>query len=77
MERGRIFTGKSVTTSVPSIAIRFHANAEHLEELYASDEETTCKSEKTPFTVSSNLGKIYVLVLGILLIFAYDNFLCC
>lgn len=31
--------GKPLTTSVPSIAIRFHANAEQLEPLYASDEE--------------------------------------
>ena len=30
-----------MTTSVPSISIKFHANAEQLEELYASDEEHT------------------------------------
>lgn len=33
------FLGKPVTTSVPSISIKFHANAEQLEELYVSDEE--------------------------------------
>ncbi|XP_063917342.1 testis-expressed protein 2 isoform X3 [Zophobas morio] len=33
--------GKPVTTSVPTISIKFHANAEQLEELYASDEEHT------------------------------------
>jgi hypothetical protein len=31
--------GKPVTTSVPSISIKFHANAEQLEELYGSDDE--------------------------------------
>lgn len=34
-----LFLGKPLTTSVPSFAIRFHANAEQLEPLYASDEE--------------------------------------
>lgn len=34
-----MIAGKSATTSVPSIAIRFHANAEELEELYCSDQE--------------------------------------
>jgi hypothetical protein len=33
------FLGKPVTTSVPSISIKFHANAEQLEELYGSDDE--------------------------------------
>lgn len=37
--------GKPVTTSVPSIAIRFHANAEEIEELYASDEEQTSAND--------------------------------
>ncbi|XP_045476118.1 testis-expressed protein 2 isoform X2 [Harmonia axyridis] len=32
-------SGKSITTSVPSISIKFHANAEQLEELYGSDDE--------------------------------------
>ncbi|CAG9824129.1 unnamed protein product [Phaedon cochleariae] len=43
--------GKSITTSVPSISIKFHANAEQIEELYASEEETNKsedKSEKSP-----------------------------
>lgn len=41
--------GKPINTSVPSIAIRFHANAEELEELYQSEEESTDKhsNEKT------------------------------
>ncbi|XP_044758998.1 testis-expressed protein 2 isoform X2 [Coccinella septempunctata] len=30
---------KSITTSVPSISIKFHANAEQIEELYGSDDE--------------------------------------
>ncbi|KAL3273247.1 hypothetical protein HHI36_014701 [Cryptolaemus montrouzieri] len=31
--------GKSITTSVPTISIKFHANAEQIEELYGSDDE--------------------------------------
>lgn len=42
-----------MTTSVPSIAIRFNANAEEIEELYGSDEEeqqqkTTGEAESSP-----------------------------
>ncbi|RZC34748.1 testis-expressed sequence 2 protein, partial [Asbolus verrucosus] len=38
---------KPVTTSVPSISIRFHANAEQIEELYASDDEHQSANESS------------------------------
>ncbi|XP_044252894.1 testis-expressed protein 2 isoform X2 [Tribolium madens] len=40
--------GKPVTTSVPTISIKFHANAEQLEELYASDDEHTNDTTTAP-----------------------------
>ncbi|CAH1135926.1 unnamed protein product [Ceutorhynchus assimilis] len=39
--------GKPVTTSVPSISIKFHANAEQIEELHFSEEETPNSEEKS------------------------------
>lgn len=38
--------GKPVTTSVPSISIKFHANAEQIEELRFSDDDTPNSDEK-------------------------------
>lgn len=38
--------GKSITTSVPSFAIRFHAEDEELEEIYPSADETDDDAEK-------------------------------
>lgn len=38
--------GKPVTTSVPSISIKFHANAEKIEELRFSDDDTPNSDEK-------------------------------
>lgn len=35
-----MFLGKSATTSVPSIAVRFNATAEEIEELYAEGDDT-------------------------------------
>ncbi|XP_074039959.1 testis-expressed protein 2 isoform X2 [Leptinotarsa decemlineata] len=54
--------GKSATTSVPSISIKFHANAEQIEELYASDDETSKQEEKsdkvsTATSVPVNIGE--------------------
>lgn len=49
-------SGKPVTTSVPSISIKFHANAEQIEELYMSEDEsntTVDKTEKQPLLSSS------------------------
>lgn len=50
--------GKPVTTSVPSIAIRFNANAEEIEELYGgggvSDEEEPQQRPVATETESSN-----------------------
>lgn len=48
---------KPVTTSVPSIAIKFHANAEQLEELYGSDDDNSTadtKSDKTASTIGES-----------------------
>ncbi|KAJ8915161.1 hypothetical protein NQ315_000413 [Exocentrus adspersus] len=53
MEQGK---SKPVTTSVPSISIRFHANAEQIEELYTSEDEINAgndKNEKAPLLSSS------------------------
>ncbi|KAJ8971840.1 hypothetical protein NQ317_001553 [Molorchus minor] len=53
--------GKPVTTSVPSISIKFHANAEQIEELYASEDETSTnssKADKSPASTSvSTVGE--------------------
>ncbi|KAH1026194.1 hypothetical protein HUJ05_010750 [Dendroctonus ponderosae] len=52
--------GKPVTTSVPSISIKFHANVEQIEELRFSDDETPISEEKNsqfgnlPAVTSSN-----------------------
>ncbi|XP_076272264.1 testis-expressed protein 2 isoform X4 [Rhynchophorus ferrugineus] len=53
--------GKPVTTSVPSISIKFHANAEKIEELRFSDDDTPNSDEKNhqlgnliPITSSSD-----------------------
>ncbi|ERL93017.1 hypothetical protein D910_10319 [Dendroctonus ponderosae] len=54
------FKGKPVTTSVPSISIKFHANVEQIEELRFSDDETPISEEKNsqfgnlPAVTSSN-----------------------
>lgn len=40
-----IFSGKTATSSVPSISIKFHANAEEIEELYPSDEDVKVSNE--------------------------------
>ncbi|CAG9826944.1 unnamed protein product [Diabrotica balteata] len=58
----RIFEGKPVTTSVPQISIKFHANAEQIEELYASEDEATGKNEEKSEITSasstpSNIGE--------------------
>ncbi|XP_018562200.1 testis-expressed protein 2-like isoform X2 [Anoplophora glabripennis] len=48
--------GKPVTTSVPSISIKFHANVEQIEELYMSEDEANTsadKIEKPPLLSSS------------------------
>lgn len=55
--------GKSVTTSVPSISIKFHANAEQIEEFYASEEENNVGNDKAdkvvtiPTSSPLNIGK--------------------
>ncbi|KAJ8942024.1 hypothetical protein NQ318_002778 [Aromia moschata] len=52
----KIIPGKPVTTSVPSISIKFHANVEQIEEFYASEDESaagTGKAEKLPAPSSS------------------------
>ncbi|CAH0564014.1 unnamed protein product [Brassicogethes aeneus] len=59
--------GKPMTTSVPSITVKFHANAEQIEELYASDDEATSHSaaeskstndfDSSPFKYLNRLGK--------------------
>ncbi|XP_056641762.1 testis-expressed protein 2 isoform X3 [Diorhabda sublineata] len=52
---------KPVTTSVPQISIKFHANAEQIEELHASEDEAITKSdekgEKIASTSPSNIGE--------------------
>ncbi|KAK9887753.1 hypothetical protein WA026_000068 [Henosepilachna vigintioctopunctata] len=45
--------GKSITTSVPSISIKFHANAEQLEELYVSDDEQKTEINEKKLSASS------------------------
>lgn len=44
---------KPVTTSVPQISIKFHANAEQIEELYASEDEAITKSEEKGEKIAS------------------------
>ncbi|CAH1104397.1 unnamed protein product [Psylliodes chrysocephalus] len=53
---------KPVTTSVPQISIKFHANAEQIEELYASEDEATNKTDEKNEKLSAsstptNLGE--------------------
>ncbi|XP_068081873.1 testis-expressed protein 2 [Anabrus simplex] len=45
--------GKSIATSVPSFAIRFHSGDEELEEIYPSADETDDEAEKTEDDASS------------------------
>lgn len=46
-----VILGKPVTTSVPSISIKFHANVEEIEELHFSDEETpNCEERSNQFS---------------------------
>ncbi|CAG9860576.1 unnamed protein product [Phyllotreta striolata] len=46
--------GKPVTTSVPQISIKFHANAEEIEELYGSDDEIASKSHEKSDKISAS-----------------------
>ncbi|XP_066253669.1 testis-expressed protein 2 isoform X4 [Euwallacea similis] len=48
--------GKPVTTSVPSISIKFHANVEEIEEVRFSDEETPISEEKNQFGVLQSVS---------------------
>ncbi|PSN49759.1 hypothetical protein C0J52_08478, partial [Blattella germanica] len=49
-------TGKSITTSVPTFAIRFHAEDEELEEIYPSADESDEEAEKQEDESSSSTG---------------------
>ncbi|EFA08264.1 testis-expressed protein 2 isoform X2 [Tribolium castaneum] len=49
--------GKPVTTSVPTISIKFHANAEQLEELYASDDEHNANDAATAQTGAAGVSE--------------------
>ncbi|KAJ4444312.1 hypothetical protein ANN_06104 [Periplaneta americana] len=40
------FLGKTITTSVPTFAFRFHAEDEELEEIYPSADETDEEADK-------------------------------
>lgn len=48
-----MFLGKSITTSVPSISIKFHANAEQIEELYGSEDEQKCEINEKKLTAAT------------------------
>ncbi|KAJ8951537.1 hypothetical protein NQ314_007662 [Rhamnusium bicolor] len=63
-------SGKPVTTSVPSISIKFHANVEQIEELYTSEDENNTYSEKGEkiTSVSSSPSNIVITVSRPLLI---------
>lgn len=50
--------GKPVTTSVPTIAIRFNAGAEEVEEVYGSDNEAADQVEITAATTSATANTV-------------------
>lgn len=55
LDCNNVLLGKPVTTSVPSIAIRFNANAEEIEELYGgSDEEQQQQQQQQTVGESNN-----------------------
>ncbi|KAJ9574852.1 hypothetical protein L9F63_007977, partial [Diploptera punctata] len=56
MDQQKRTPGKSITTSVPTFAIRFHAEDEELEEIYPSAEETDEEAEKQEDESSSSAG---------------------
>nr|CAI5846225.1 unnamed protein product [Callosobruchus analis] len=55
-----VVVGKSATTSVPSISIKFHANAEQLEEIHTDDDESasTCTGGSTDKRSSSDRSTV-------------------
>ncbi|XP_069685318.1 testis-expressed protein 2 isoform X2 [Periplaneta americana] len=56
MEQHKRIQGKTITTSVPTFAFRFHAEDEELEEIYPSADETDEEADKQEEESSSSAG---------------------